>query len=153
MNNKMDPLMSIGAVARRVGCAVSAVRFYADQGFVPSVRASSGHRMFRRSVIRRISFILISQKLGYSLADIRSAIDTLPSSRTPTKGDWELLSQQFVKDIDRRVDELEQLKAKLTGCIGCGCLSLSNCHLYNPEDGVSKKRKGADLFFKGINQD
>lgn len=150
MTMKSDPLISIGAVAKRVGCAVSAVRFYADRGLVPSIRAASGHRVFNRSVIRRISFILISQRLGYSLSDIQAALATLPDARTPTKGDWETLSLRFTEDIDRRVVELEQLKKKLTGCIGCGCLSLSSCHLYNPGDKAGQKRTGSDLFFQGV---
>ncbi len=145
-----DPLISIGTVANRVGCAVSAIRFYADKALIPSVRTASGHRAFQRSVIRRVSFILISQRLGYSLEEIRNALQSLPAERTPTKADWARLSRQFSADIDRRIKELEQLKFKLTSCIGCGCLSLKACHLYNPEDAVGELRSGADLDFNGV---
>jgi len=147
---KKDPLVSIGAVAKRVGCKVSAVRFYADEGLIPTVRSQSGHRVFPRSVIRRISFILISQRLGYSLNQIRSALESLPNERTPNKADWQKLSRRFSRDIDQRIAELEQLKSRLTGCIGCGCLSLKTCHLYNPEDQASASNVGGDLFFSGV---
>lgn len=148
-----DPFMSIGAVAKRVGCAVSAVRFYADEGLLPVVRTNSGHRAFVRSSIRRISFILISQRLGYSLENIRSALQSLPDERTPTKADWQRLSRRFSNDIDQRIAELEQLKTKLTGCIGCGCLSLKSCHLYNPKDKAGAMQTGGDLFFQGVPED
>ena len=144
-----DPMLPIGKVAQRVGCAVSAIRFYADQGLVPSIRASSGHRYFARSSIRRISFILISQRLGYSLTDIQAALAKLPNERTPTKADWRKLSQYFRKDIDQRIVELEQLKNRLTGCIGCGCLSLKTCHLYNPGDKAAALESTPDLFYDG----
>ncbi len=150
---KNNPLLSIGAVAKRVGCAVSAIRFYADQGLVPVVRAASGHRVFPRSSIRRISFILISQRLGYTLDEIRNVLKNLPNERTPTKADWQKLSRYFSQDIDQRICELEQLKIKLTGCIGCGCLSLNSCHLYNPEDKVGLMKSGPDLFFNGVERD
>lgn len=146
---KKDPFLSIGTVAKRVGCAVSAIRFYADEGLVPVVRAASGHRVFARSSIRRISFILISQRLGYTLDDIRRVLRKLPNERTPTQDDWQALSRYFRQDIDRRISELEQLKTKLTGCIGCGCLSLTHCHLYNPDDKAGLTKSGPDLFFSG----
>ncbi len=146
---KQDPLISIGKVAKRVGCSVSAIRFYADECLVPVVRASSGHRVFARSSIRRISFILISQRLGYSLESIRQALASLPDQRTPTKRDWQTLSRRFSKDIDQRIRELEQLKSRLTGCIGCGCLSLKSCAIYNSGDRAAELQVGADLFFSG----
>lgn len=146
---KNDPLLSIGAVAKRVGCKVSAIRFYADEGLIPVVRAHSGHRVFPRSAIRRISFILISQRLGYSLHQISAVLRSLPDERTPTKADWQRLSRRFSADIDERIAELKQLKRRLTGCIGCGCLSLEKCHLYNPNDTAAAWNAGGDLFFKG----
>ena len=144
-----DPLLPIGKIAQRIGCKVSAIRFYADEGLVPFTRASSGHRYFARSCIRRISFILICQRLGYSLKDIRAALMKLPNERTPTKNDWRKLSFYFQKDIDRRIKELEQLKSRLTGCIGCGCLSLKTCHLYNPDDRAASLESTPDLFYDG----
>ncbi len=138
-----DPLMSIGLIAKRTGSNVSAIRFYATENLIPSTRSSSGHRLFHRSVIRRISFILISQNLGYSLQEIKQALDSLPYNRTPTKADWERLSRHFSKDIESRINQLRELQLKLAGCIGCGCLSLKKCELYNLDDHIAEKGAGA----------
>ena len=138
-----DPLISIGQVAKRTGSNVSAIRFYESENLIPSTRSASGHRLFHRSVIRRISFILISQNLGYSLQEIKVALDSLPNNRTPTKTDWERLSVLFSKDIESRINELKELQSKLSGCIGCGCLSLRKCKLYNLDDHISEKGAGA----------
>lgn len=129
--------MTIGAVAERTGLAVSAVRFYADEGLIASERASSGHRRFPRSVIRRISFIRICQKLGYSLDEIMQQLATLPDGRTPNERDWSRLAAGFSTDIDQRIAELTQLRDTLSGCIGCGCLSLKHCTIWNPDDGAA----------------
>jgi len=145
---KTDPLLSIGAVAQRTGTTVSAIRFYADEKLIPSVRASNRHRFFPRSVIRRVSFILIAQNLGYTLKDIAGVLKSLPDSRTPTKADWDKLSRTFRKDIDSRIQQLTDLREKLSGCIGCGCLSLKSCQLYNRDDCIADKGAGA-RFLKG----
>ena len=126
--------LPIGAVAERTGLNVSAIRFYESTGLIRSERAASGHRRFARSTIRRVSFIRICQNLGYSLEEIRSHLDLLPASRTPTEQDWQTLSRQFSRDIEARVSALEQLKDRLDSCIGCGCLSLNNCALWNSDD-------------------
>lgn len=126
--------ISIGLLAKRTGTSVSAIRFYADEGIIPFVRMRGGHRSFNREVIRRVSFILISQNLGYSLKEIRNALASLPDNRTPTKADWTRLSKRFSVEIDSKIEQLQQLKDSLDGCIGCGCLSLKRCHLYNPND-------------------
>lgn len=140
---KKDPFQTIGAIAKRTGTSVSAIRFYADEGIIPSIRNAGGHRLFHRSVIRRVSFILIAQNLGYSLTQIRAALDSLPDGRTPTKADWDKLSRSFSKDIDERIAQLQKLKESLSGCIGCGCLSLQRCRLYNPDDQIRKRGAGA----------
>jgi MerR family redox-sensitive transcriptional activator SoxR len=140
---KKDPFVSIGAVAKRTGSTVSAIRYYADEGIVPSIRNSGGHRLFHRSVIRRVSFILIAQSLGYSLNQIRSALESLPNSRTPTKADWDKLSRGFNRDIDQKIAQLQRLKESLSSCIGCGCLSLRKCRLYNPDDQIHRRGSGA----------
>lgn len=145
---KNDPEISIGVLAKRVGVSVSAIRFYADKGLIPSIRSTSGHRWFSRSTIRRVSFILICQRLGYSLDEIRRVMLKLPDERTPTKRDWQRLSRQFEVELEHRIMELQQLKSKLTGCIGCGCLSLQACHLYNPKDAAAEQNVGGDLRFK-----
>ena len=137
MNAKLHPLLSIGEIAKRTGTNVSTIRFYADEGLIPVARSSSGHRVFSRAVIRRISFILIAQNLGYSLKRIRLALNALPEKRTPTKADWTRLSRQFSGDIERRIEHLKTLQSKLDGCIGCGCLSLKTCRLYNSDDSAS----------------
>ncbi|MGK0271213.1 MAG: MerR family redox-sensitive transcriptional activator SoxR [Cocleimonas sp.] len=138
-----DPMISIGLIAKRTGSKVSAIRYYADENLIPSSRSNSGHRLFHRSVIRRVSFILISQNLGYTLQEIKKALDSLPNKRTPTKADWNNLSRHFSKDIESRIDELRELQSKLSGCIGCGCLSLKKCKLYNLNDHISEKGSGA----------
>ncbi len=133
----MNEPLTIGAVSQRTGLAVSAVRFYADEGLIESERASSGHRRFPRSVIRRISFIRICQKLGYTLDEITTQLAALPDRRTPNERDWAALASQFSVDIDQRIAELTQLRDTLSGCIGCGCLSLQRCAIWNPEDGAA----------------
>lgn len=129
--------MAIGQVAARTGLAVSAIRFYEDRGLVTAVRGPSGHRRFRRSEIRRISFILTCQKLGYSLAEIQAQLEGLPGGRTPTEADWQQLALRFRRDIDDRIAKLALLKEKLDGCIGCGCLSLKNCEIWNTDDAAA----------------
>jgi MerR family redox-sensitive transcriptional activator SoxR len=130
----MPNFISIGQLAKRTGTTVSAIRFYADELLIPCVRSSSGHRNFERSVIRRVSFILIAQRMGYGLRDIGDALSSLPDNRTPTKADWTRLSKRFSVEIDARIEQLQQLRSSLDGCIGCGCLSLKSCRLYNPDD-------------------
>lgn len=148
-----EQTLTIGAVAKRVGCAVSAIRFYSDKGLIQPIRTQSGHRVFPRSIIRRVSFILISQRLGFTLAEIEQALLALPQGRTPTKDDWAKLAEEFEQELDNRIREMRQMKERLTGCIGCGCLSLEKCHLYNPNDKVGELRSGSDLFFNGIDVD
>ena len=135
-------LLPIGKLADRTGLSITAIRFYEAEGLVFSRRNAGGQRRFTRADIRRLSFVKISQGLGFSLADIRQALSKLPDGRTPTKRDWEILSRQFAKDIDERIEALSQLRDTLTGCIGCGCLSLAKCRLYNPDDAVAKNGAG-----------
>lgn len=127
-------LLTIGSVASRTGLAVSAIRFYEEHGLVTSERASSGHRRFERSVIRRLSFIRICQKLGYSLNEIRAQLEHLPAGRAPTEADWTRMATAFRSEIDERIAGLEQLREKVDGCIGCGCLSLERCSIWNSDD-------------------
>ncbi|MBL4673728.1 MAG: redox-sensitive transcriptional activator SoxR [Arenicella sp.] len=131
-------LLSIGDIAKRTGTNVSTIRFYADQALIPVARSNSGHRVFARAVIRRVSFILIAQNLGYSLKQVRQVLDSLPDKRTPTKSDWTRLSNKFSKEIEQRIESLRTLQSKLDGCIGCGCLSLKSCRLYNPNDSAAE---------------
>ena len=126
--------LSIGEVASRTGLAVSAIRFYEDQGLIDAERASSGHRRFRRATIRRISFIQACQRLGYSLDEIRTQLDQLPNGRTPTEADWAKMATSFRTEIDQRIVALQELRERLDGCIGCGCLSMQRCAIWNAED-------------------
>lgn len=134
--------MSIGAVAERTGLAVSAIRFYESVGLVSSERASSGHRRFRRSAMRRLSFVRICQRLGYSLDEIKAHLESLPNERTPTERDWNRMAVGFANEIDQRIADLTLLRNKLDGCIGCGCLSLENCGIYNIDDGAASLGDG-----------
>jgi len=132
-----DDALPIGRLSDRTGVPVWAIRFYEARGVVGSIRDASGRRRFKRSVIRRLSFLRSAQSLGFSLADIRAQLDGLPDRRTPTVEDWSTLSRRFGQDIDRRIAELEQLKENLASCIGSGCLSLTKCRLYNPDDAAA----------------
>tara|TARA_R110002020_G_scaffold16307_15_gene57665 strand:- start:55 stop:528 length:474 start_codon:yes stop_codon:yes gene_type:complete len=137
--------LSIGEVASRTGLSVSAIRYYDDQGLVAARRTPGGKRMFIRSDIRRLSFILIAQKMGFSLEEIRTQLKQLPLERTPTKRDWEKISRGFREHLDARIGMLERLRDRLDGCIGCGCLSLDACQLYNPDDQARKSGTGPRL--------
>ncbi len=128
-----EPL-TIGEVARRSGVAASALRFYEDRGLIVSERAGAGHRRYPRAVLRRIAFIVFAQRVGLTLDEIGGELAKLPADRAPARGDWARLSRGWAARIDARIAELERLKAGLTECIGCGCLSLSRCRLANADD-------------------
>jgi len=134
--------IAIGEVSERTGIAPSALRFYESEGLVSSVRSDGGHRRYHRDVLRRLSFIRVAQNVGLSLDDIRAALSTLPDERTPTKEDWTRLSRSWGPIIDERIALLVNLREKLTSCIGCGCLSLKACGLYNPLDMASELGPG-----------
>ena len=127
-------MLTIGDLARRTGLSVSAIRFYEAKGLVAPIRNAGGQRRFARSDIRRLSFVLIAQKLGFSIAEISEHLRSLPQERTPTKKDWARISRSFRGALNARIDGLIRLRDNLDGCIGCGCLSLKNCALYNPND-------------------
>lgn len=134
----MAELLTISEVSRRSGVAASALRFYEHRGLVSSERSGSGHRRFRRPVLRRIAFIVFAQRVGLTLDEIAAELDKLPRDHAPTRRDWAQLSRGWASRIDERIAELERLKAGLTDCIGCGCLSLSRCQLANPGDRASR---------------
>jgi MerR family redox-sensitive transcriptional activator SoxR len=135
-------LLTIGEVSRRSGVASSALRFYEERGLITSARAGSGHRRYPRPVLRRIAFIVFAQRIGLSLDEIGAELAKLPPDRAPTKRDWSRLSSSWSARIDQRIAELERLKVGLTGCIGCGCLSLERCKLANPEDRAARLGTG-----------
>ncbi|MGV6818888.1 MAG: redox-sensitive transcriptional activator SoxR [Parvularcula sp.] len=135
--------LSIGELSARTGLSVSALRFYEAKGLISPMRNAGGQRRFFRSDIRRVSFILIAQQLGLSIRDINAALAGLPEGRTPTQKDWAKISREFRKALDTQIDALTRIRDNLDGCIGCGCLSLKKCALYNPEDRAGKDGPGA----------
>jgi MerR family redox-sensitive transcriptional activator SoxR len=130
----MSSLLTISAVAKRSGVAASALRYYEDRGLISSERAGSGHRRYARPVLRRIAFIVFAQRVGLTLEEIGEELSKLPPGHVPRRGDWTRLSRTWTARIDERIAELERLRAGLTQCIGCGCLSLDRCKLSNPDD-------------------
>lgn len=134
--------LSIGALAERTGLAVSAIRYYEAQGLIQPWRNTGGQRRFQRSDLRRLSFVMIAQQFGFTLPQIRAELDQLPGGRTPTKADWARMSTGFRARLDEKIDTLTRLRDNLDGCIGCGCLSLPTCALYNPTDRAAEKGAG-----------
>jgi MerR family redox-sensitive transcriptional activator SoxR len=138
----MNELLAITEVSRRSGVASSALRFYEERGLIQSERAGSGHRRYPRAVLRRIAFIVFAQKMGLSLNEIGAELGRLPNNRVPERSDWAKLSGSWTRRIDERIAELERLRAGLTQCIGCGCLSLQQCRLANPDDRAARLGPG-----------
>jgi MerR family redox-sensitive transcriptional activator SoxR len=135
-------VLTIGEVAARSGVATSALRFYEAEDLIAAERNDSGHRRYPRSVLRRVAFIVFAQKVGLSLEEIRAELARLPRNRAPERADWAKLSGSWRARIDERIAELERLKAGLTECIGCGCLSLDRCQLANPGDRAARRGAG-----------
>jgi MerR family redox-sensitive transcriptional activator SoxR len=137
-----SPLLAIGELARRTGLSVSAIRFYEARGLVRAVRTAGNQRRFPRSDIRKLSFALIAQKLGLSLSEIEAVLANLPESRPPTREDWEAISGRIRTALDEKIAMLERTRELLSACIGCGCLSLDRCALYNPDDRAARAGAG-----------
>jgi MerR family redox-sensitive transcriptional activator SoxR len=127
-------LLTIGELSARSGVAPSALRFYEDRGLIRSTRTSGNQRRYDRGELRRVSFIRISQQVGVSLEQVAEALAELPDGRTPTKADWARLSAHWRAELSERITMLEKLRDDLDDCIGCGCLSLKSCRIYNPDD-------------------
>jgi len=134
--------LAIGELARRTGLSVSAIRFYEAEGLLIAERNAGGQRRFFRSDIRRLSFVMIAQRFGFTIEQIRSQLQSLPEGRTPTKADWARISRGFRRELDARIETLTRLRDNLDGCIGCGCLSLRKCTLYNPDDQARTRGSG-----------
>lgn len=139
---KASDILSIGELAARTGAAVSALRFYEQRGLIAPFRNSGGQRRFVRSDIRRVAFILIAQQLGLGLGDIAAELNRLPAGRTPNAKDWHEISLRLRQRISDQITRLEQTRDRLDGCIGCGCLSLTLCTLYNPQDRAARLGHG-----------
>jgi MerR family redox-sensitive transcriptional activator SoxR len=142
-------LLSVGEVAQRAGVAVSALHFYETKGLISSIRSGGNQRRYARGVLRRVAVIKAAQRVGIPLEEIKAALDTLPPDRSPTADDWAALSLTWKEDLDSRITELVRLRDHLDNCIGCGCLSIDRCPLYNPNDRLGRDGSGARLWGKG----
>jgi len=135
--------LPIGEVSARSGVAPSALRFYEREGLISSMRTDGNQRRYERAVLRRIAFIQAGRAAGVTLGEIQKALDGLPRSRTPSRKDWERLSNKWRNDLDARIETLQALRDRLTTCIGCGCLSIDRCDLLNPDDEAGAGGAGA----------
>jgi MerR family transcriptional regulator, redox-sensitive transcriptional activator SoxR len=136
------PTLTIGELAARAGVATSALRYYDRLGLIPAARSSGNQRRYPRGALRRVAFVRVAQRVGVTLDEIAAALSTLPDDHTPTKADWQRLSRIWGRQLDERIAMLERLRERLTGCIGCGCLSLRTCRLYNPDDELGSTGSG-----------
>ena len=140
------PVLTVGEVAARSGLSISALRFYESKGLIKSGRSLGNQRRYPREVLRRVAVIKVAQRAGIPLDRIREVFRALPSERTPTERDWAVISAQWRAELDERIRKLTQLRNELTNCIGCGCLSLKSCPLYNPSDEVARRGPGSTLL-------
>jgi MerR family transcriptional regulator, redox-sensitive transcriptional activator SoxR len=139
--------LTIGDVAQRSGVATSALRFYESVGLIASERTSGNHRLYARATLRRVAFIRAAKRTGLSLDAIAEALSALPAGRSPTKADWRRLSRRSRTRLDDRIAALVRLRDDLDGCIGCGCLSLRSCALFNPDDVAAERGSGPRYLF------
>jgi MerR family redox-sensitive transcriptional activator SoxR len=138
--------LTVGEVAARSGVAVSALHFYETKGLIRSHRTAGNQRRYDRDILRRVAVIKIAQQVGISLSEVASAFANLPEGRTPSPKDWEALSRGWAKVLEQRIAQLQRLHDGLTGCIGCGCLSIDKCTIFNPSDHLGEKGPGAHLL-------
>ena len=138
--------LSVGEVAKRSGVTVSTLHFYEEKQLIHAVRNAGNQRRYFKDVLRRIAVIKAAQKVGISLKDIQHAISFLPKDKAPDKSDWEKLSKQWNKQLEQKIHDLTALRDKMANCIGCGCLSLKACPLYNPDDELGENQTGAVLL-------
>jgi MerR family redox-sensitive transcriptional activator SoxR len=137
---------SVGKVAKRCGVNISTLHFYEEKGLISSWRNQGNQRRYQKDVLRRVSVIKAAQKIGISLQEIKKNLSALPENRTPDTADWEVLARHWRKDLDARITYLEKLRDSLSGCIGCGCLSMKNCPIYNADDKLAKEGPGPVLL-------
>lgn len=137
---------SVGDVSKRSGVPVSTLHYYEEIGLIHALRNAGNQRRYFRDVLRRIAVIKAAQQLGIGLEEIKTALAFLPTSRAPDKSDWQKLSEQWKEQLNQRIKAMTDLRDKMDGCIGCGCLSLTVCPLYNPDDKLGKKQSGAALL-------
>ena len=134
--------LAVGEVARRSGVAVSALHFYERKGLISSLRTAGNQRRYARDVLRRLAVIRVAQRVGMPLEAVARAFETLPQGRAPTKADWARLSARWQQELEQRIHMLQLLRDELTGCVGCGCLSLKRCRLANPDDVLGQRGDG-----------
>ncbi len=134
--------LTIGALSERAGVATSALRFYETEGLIHASRTHGGQRRYARETLRRVAFIRVAQRVGLSLDEIRETLASLPENRTPTERDWQRLAGSWTPRLEAQIEVLERLKDRLMGCIGCGCLSMKACALFNPDDHVARRGSG-----------
>lgn len=142
-----DPLLSIGDVAARAGVATSAIRHYESLGLLTSRRTTGNQRRFARSVLRRIAVIQAAQHVGLTLAEVQEAFSRFPEDHAPTKKEWARLAREWRPRLDRRIEELQKVRDGLSMCVGCGCLSMRQCSIYNPQDELGEQGAGARRIF------
>lgn len=135
--------LTIGQLSERSGVAGSALRFYETKGLIYSTRTSGNQRRYHCSMLRRIALIQVAQSVGFTLEEITLELESLPMNKTPTKRDWERVANKWQQDLENKMKQLASLRDNLTGCIGCGCLSMKKCHLLNPEDVLHEQGDGA----------
>jgi MerR family redox-sensitive transcriptional activator SoxR len=147
-----DPhaVLPIGDFAARAGLATSAVRYYESLGLVSSVRTGGNQRRYRRAELRRVAFIRAARSVGLSLDEVKAALDRLPGGRVPDRADWTRLSGEWRERIEQRIAALRELKDDLDSCVGCGCLSIDKCSIYNREDKLAAEGPGSHLGFKPL---
>jgi MerR family redox-sensitive transcriptional activator SoxR len=141
--------LAIGELSARSGIAPSALRYYEELGLIRSERTSGGRRRYRRATLRRLAFIRVAQTIGLSLDEVRDCLADLPADHVPNAAGWDTVATAWQRRIDARIADLERLKSKLTGCVGCGCLSLTRCALYNPADTAAGRGPGARFLLPG----
>jgi MerR family transcriptional regulator, redox-sensitive transcriptional activator SoxR len=146
---RLGRLLTVGEVASRSGVAVSTLHFYETKGLIESLRSSGNQRRYAREVLRRVAIIKVAQRVGIPLAEIQTALGSLPQGRSPTAADWKVMSQRWKADLDSRIKRLQDLRDHLDGCIGCGCLSIESCPLRNPWDVLSRQGPGPRLLDPG----
>ena len=147
-----DPL-TVSEVAHRSGFAPSALRFYEEKGLIEASRTSGGQRRYARAVLRRLAFVRAARNIGLSLEEVRDALASLPGNRTPTVADWTRVSRAWRTRLDEEIAALQALRDGLDGCIGCGCLSLRTCRMYNPEDELARRGPGAGRLPRALTED
>jgi MerR family transcriptional regulator, redox-sensitive transcriptional activator SoxR len=148
-----DTLLSIGETAERAGVSVSALRFYEERGLIRAVRGPNSHRYFPRHVLRRLAVIAAGQRIGMSLNQVTEALSGLPDDRAPNRREWRVMSEHWAQMLESRIQVLQALRQDLDGCIGCGCLSLGRCTLFNPEDEARREGPGSRWLRRATSAD